>query len=128
MRDDSYINITGRAKDVILRGGENVYAREVEEFLLTHPKIMEVYVVGLPDVRLGEVVLAWVRLREGSEASEEEIRDFCNGRIAHFKAPQYVRFVDSFPMTVTGKIQKFLIRKQEIEARGLQEAARVETA
>jgi fatty-acyl-CoA synthase len=118
--------ITGRATDMIIRGGENVYPREIEEFLHTHPKVAEVQVVGLPDVRLGEIVAAWIRLKEA--ASEEEIREFCRGRIAHFKVPQYIRFVDEFPMTVTGKVQKFRIREIEIEDRGLEDAARIQTA
>jgi fatty-acyl-CoA synthase len=100
----------------------------VEEFLHGHPKIADVYVIGLPDERLGETVLAWIKLKANEVATEDEIRDFCCGRIAHFKIPQYVRFVDSFPMTVSGKIQKFRIREQEIDARGLRQAAGIETA
>jgi fatty-acyl-CoA synthase len=118
--------ITGRAKDMIIRAGENVYPREIEEFLHMHPKVAEVQVVGLPDARLGETVAAWIRLKES--ASEEEIREFCRGRIAHFKVPQYIRFVDAFPMTVTGKVQKFRIREIEIQDRGLEDAARIRTA
>ena len=121
-----YFRITGRAKDMIIRGGENVYPREVEEFLHTHPKVAEVQVVGLPDVKLGEIVAAWIRLK--APAGEDEIREFCCGRIAHYKIPQYIRFVDAFPMTVTGKVQKFRIREIEIEDRGLQEAANIRTA
>jgi fatty-acyl-CoA synthase len=113
MREDGYIYLTGRAKDMIIRGGENVYPREVEEFLYTHPKVAEVQVVGLPDERLGEVVLAWIRLKAGESATEDEIRQFCEGQIAYFKIPQHIRFVDGFPMTVTGKIQKFKIRDIE---------------
>ena len=128
MREDGYFRITGRAKDMLIRGGENIYPREVEEFLYTHPKVSDVQVVGLPDARLGEAVLAWIKLKPGETAAEEEIREFCRGRIAHFKVPQYIRFVDSFPMTVTGKIQKFRIREMEIEQRGLQREARIETA
>jgi fatty-acyl-CoA synthase len=128
MREDGCFRITGRAKDMIIRGGENISPREIEEFLHGHPKIADVYVVGLPDEKLGERVLAWVRLQPGSEASEDEIRDFCRGKIAHFKIPDYIRFVDGFPMTVTGKVQKFIIRQQEIELRGLEKAASVETA
>jgi fatty-acyl-CoA synthase len=118
--------ITGRAKDMIIRAGENVYPREIEEFLHTHPKVAEVQVVGLPDERLGETVAAWIRVKE--PATEEEIREFCRGRIAHFKVPQYIRFVDEFPMTVTGKVQKFRIREIEIQDRGLEDAARIQTA
>jgi fatty-acyl-CoA synthase len=119
MEPDGYIRITGRAKDTIIRGGENISPREVEEYLHTHPKIADVQVVGVPDHRLGEAVAAWVRLRAGASASEEEVRDFCRGRIAHFKVPQYVRFVESFPMTISGKVQKFRMRDHEIAARGL---------
>jgi fatty-acyl-CoA synthase len=118
--------ITGRAKDMIIRAGENVYPREVEEFLHTHPKVAEVQVVGIPDARLGEAVAAWIRSKEPT--SEEEIREFCRGRIAHFKVPQYIRFVDEFPMTVTGKVQKFRMREIEIQDRGLEDVARIQTA
>lgn len=128
MRPDGYIHLTGRAKDMIIRGGENVYPREVEEFLYTHPKIAEVQVVGLPDERLGEVVLAWIRLKPGETSTEEEICCFCREKIAYFKAPQHVRFVEEFPMTVTGKIQKFKIREIEIKERGLEKIAKRETA
>jgi len=128
MRGDGYFRITGRAKDMIIRGGENIYPREIEEFLYSHPKIADVQVVGLPDERLGESVLAWIRLKAGETAAEDEIRHFCRGKIAHFKIPQHIRFVDSFPMTVTGKIQKFRIREIEIEQRGLQKAAETPTA
>jgi fatty-acyl-CoA synthase len=126
MDGDEFFRITGRAKDMIIRAGENVYPREVEEFLHKHPKIAEVQVVGLPDVRLGETVAAWIRLKE--PAVEEEIREFCRGRIAHYKVPQYIRFVDAFPMTVTGKVQKYRIREIEIQDRGLDDAARIPTA
>jgi fatty-acyl-CoA synthase len=128
MLPNGYYRITGRAKEMIIRGGENIYPREIEEFLYTHPKIADVYVVGLPDVKLGETVLAWIRLKAGETTTAEEIREFCRGKIAHFKVPQYLRFVDSFPMTVTGKVQKFKIREQEIAALGLEAAAQVETA
>jgi fatty-acyl-CoA synthase len=128
MRPDGYYKITGRAKDLIIRGGENIYPREVEEFLYTHPKIADVQVVGLPDAKLGEAVLAWIRLKPGESMAEDELREWCKGKIAHFKIPQYLRFVDEFPLTVTGKIQKFRIRQMEIEARGLQDAASIQTA
>ena len=128
MRPDGAFHIAGRIKEMIIRGGENIYPREIEEFLHGHPKIADVYVVGLPDERLGETLLAWIKLKAGENASDDEIRDFCRGRIAHFKVPQYIRFVESFPMTVTGKIQKFRIREQEIEARGLKHAASIQTA
>jgi fatty-acyl-CoA synthase len=128
MRPDEYFRVTGRAKDIIIRGGENIYPRELEEFLYTHPQIADVQVVGLPDVKLGETVAAWIRLKPGVTATEDDICQFCRGKIAHFKIPQYIRFVDEFPMTVTGKIQKFKIREFEIEAHCLHEAARIQTA
>ena len=128
MRPDGYISFKGRAKDTIIRGGENIYPREVEDFLHTHPKVADVHVVGLPDAKLGETVLAWIQLKTGVTAEAEEIRDFCRGKIAYFKIPQYIRFVDGFPMTVSKKVQKFLIREQEIRERGLEAVARVETA
>jgi fatty-acyl-CoA synthase len=117
MRQDGCFRITGRAKDMISRGGEKIYPREVEEFLHGHPKVADVYVVGLPDERLGEIVGAWVRLKHGVTCTPEEIRDFCRGRIAYFKAPEHVRFVDSFPQTANGKVQKYLIREYEVAAR-----------
>jgi fatty-acyl-CoA synthase len=128
MREDGYIHLTGRAKDMFIRGGENVYPREVEEFLYTHPKVAEVQLVGIPDERLGEVGVAWIRLKPGEITTEEEIRTFCDGHIAYFKIPQHIRFVDAFPMTVTGKIQKFKIREVETQERGLESVARRETA
>jgi fatty-acyl-CoA synthase len=128
MRDDGYFHIAGRLKEMIIRGGENIYPREIEEFLHQHPKIADVYVVGLPDARLGEAVLAWIKLKPGERMTEQDVRDHCRGQIAHFKIPQYIRFVDAFPMTVTGKVQKFRIREQEIEALGLRAAAEIRTA
>ena len=128
LHPDGYFSFKGRAKDTIIRGGENIYPREVEDYLHTHPKVGDVYVVGLPDAKLGETVLAWIQLKPGEEATEEEIRDFCRGKIAYFKVPQYIRFVDSFPMTITRKVQKYLIREQEIEKRGLEAVARTATA
>jgi len=128
LRPDGYFSFKGRAKETIIRGGENIYPREVEDFLHTHPKVADVYVIGIPDAKLGETVLAWIQLEAGEEATAEEIRDFCRGKIAYFKVPQYVRFVDSFPQTVTKKVQKFLMREQEIGERGLEELARQVTA
>ncbi len=128
MREDSCIHLTGRSRDVIIRGGENIYPREVEEFLYTHPKVDEVQVVGLPNARLGEIVAAWVRLKPGVESTEEEIKDFCQGQIAYYKIPEHVRFVTEFPATLSGKIQKYKIREFEIEARGLQQVASTATA
>ncbi|MFL5269235.1 MAG: AMP-binding protein [Stellaceae bacterium] len=117
--DEGYCNIVGRIKDMVIRGGENVYPREIEEFLYRHPKIQDVQVIGVPDARYGEELCAWVRLRDGESATAEEIRAFCKGQIAHYKVPRYVKFVDGFPMTVTGKIQKFLMREQMIDELGL---------
>jgi fatty-acyl-CoA synthase len=128
MRPDGYIHLSGRAKDMIIRGGENIYPREIEEFLYTHPKVAEVQVIGLPNEYLGEVVLAWIRLRPGESTTDSEIREFCQGKIAHFKIPEHIRFVDVFPTTVTGKVQKFKIREQEIQERGLQAVAETRTA
>jgi fatty-acyl-CoA synthase len=128
MREDGTVRITGRVKDMIIRGGENIYPREIEEFLYAHPKVGDVQVVGVPDSKLGETVAAWIRLKPGTAASEDELREFCRGRIAHYKVPQYIRLVDEFPMTVTGKIQKFRIRQAEIELRGLSAMAMSETA
>jgi fatty-acyl-CoA synthase len=128
LHPNGYFSFKGRAKDTIIRGGENIYPREVEDFLHTHPKVADVHVVGLPDAKLGETVLAWVQLKDGQQATVEEIRDFCRGRIAYFKVPQYVRFVDGFPMTVSKKVQKFLIREQEIRERGLEAVAGQATA
>jgi fatty-acyl-CoA synthase len=116
---DGYGNIVGRIKDMVIRGGENIYPREIEEFLYTHPKVADVTVVGLPDAKMGEELCAWVRLAPGETADEEDIRAFCRGQIAHYKIPRYVRFVDAFPMTVTGKIQKFVIRDQMARELGL---------
>ncbi|HUP34449.1 MAG TPA: AMP-binding protein [Candidatus Limnocylindria bacterium] len=128
MDDEGYLNIVGRIKDMIIRGGENVYPREIEEFLYSHPKVQDVQVIGVPDIRFGEEVMAWVRLREGQEATVEEIRDYCRGKIAHYKIPRYVKFVDGFPMTVTGKVQKFVMRESSVKELGLEDAARVKMA
>jgi fatty-acyl-CoA synthase len=119
--DEGYCNIVGRIKDMVIRGGENVYPREIEEFLYRHPKIQDVQVIGVPDPRYGEELCAWVKLRDGEQATPEEIRAFCRGQIAHFKIPRYIKFVDAFPMTVTGKIQKFLMREETIRELGLAE-------
>jgi fatty-acyl-CoA synthase len=128
MREDGCIHLTGRSRDVIIRGGENIYPREVEEFLYTHPKVDEAQVVGIPNARLGEIVMAWVRLAPGTESTEEEIKEFCKGQIAYYKIPEHVRFVTEFPATLSGKIQKYKIREFEIEARGLQSVADAATA
>ena len=128
MDEEGYLNIVGRIKDMIIRGGENVYPREIEEFLYGHPKVLDVQVIGVPDEKFGEEIMAWVKLREGETATVEEIRDYCRGKIGHYKIPRYVRFVDAFPMTVTGKVQKFLMRDESIAALGLQKAAGVKMA
>jgi fatty-acyl-CoA synthase len=128
MRDDGYVNIAGRIKDMIIRGGENVYPREIEEFLYAHPKIAEVQVIGVPDVKYGEEVCAWVRVREGQQATEDELREYCRGQIASYKIPRYIRFSSEFPTTVTGKIQKFRMREISVEELGLSRADAVKTA
>ena len=128
MRLDGCLHITGRSRDVIIRGGENIYPREVEEFLYTNPKVGEVQVVGIPNERLGEIVVAWIRLRPGVQADEAEIRNWCQGQIAYYKIPEHVRFVDEFPATLSGKIQKYKIREFEIEAHGLQSISNANTA
>jgi fatty-acyl-CoA synthase len=125
---DGYYRITGRLKDMIIRGGENIYPREIEEFLFTHPAIADVQVVGLPDPHYGEEVCAWVRLKAGSSLTEEALKAFCKGQIAHFKVPRYVVFVEEYPSTVTGKVQKFKLRELGIERFGLAMAAKIVTA
>jgi fatty-acyl-CoA synthase len=116
------VNIVGRSKDMIIRGGENVYPREIEEFIYTHEHVADVQVIGVPDERYGEEIMAWVQLREGASLGEDELRDWCRDQIAHFKVPRYVKFVDEFPMTVTGKVQKFKMRDQAIAELGLEVA------
>jgi fatty-acyl-CoA synthase len=128
MDDAGYLNIVGRIKDMVIRGGENVYPREIEEFLYTHPQIADVQVVGVPDERYGEELCAWVRLSDGETAVEEDIREFCRGQLAHFKVPRYVLFVDEFPMTVTGKIRKVEMREVSVDKLGLHAAANTRTA
>ncbi|HZD71060.1 MAG TPA: AMP-binding protein [Actinomycetes bacterium] len=125
---DGYANIVGRIKDMVIRGGENIYPREVEEFLYQHPAVSDVQVVGVPDPRYGEELCAWVRLKEGQSVDGEELRAWCKGRIASFKIPRYWKFVDAFPMTVTGKIQKFKMRESSVAELRLEGAARIETA
>ena len=123
MDDDGYINIVGRIKDMIIRGGENVYPREIEEYLYHHPEVVEVQVIGVPDARYGEEIMAWVQPRDGAALDADAIKDFCRGQIAHYKVPRYVKFTDEFPMTITGKIQKYLMREAAIEELGLGETA-----
>ena len=119
MDADGYCNIVGRIKDMVIRGGENVYPREIEEFLYTHPDIADVQVIGVPDARYGEELCAWVVPRSGASLTEETVREYCQDRIAHFKRPRYVKFADEFPMTVTGKVQKYKMREQAIAELGL---------
>jgi fatty-acyl-CoA synthase len=128
MNEQGYINIVGRIKDMIIRGGENIYPREIEEFLYTHPAIQDVQVIGVPDQRYGEEVMAWVVLRPGEQSVEGDIRDYCRGKIAHYKVPRYVKFTDGFPMTVTGKVQKYKMREMAVEELGLIKAAGMQTA
>ena len=128
MDDAGYVKIVGRLKDMIIRGGDNVYPREIEEYLFTHPDVVDARVIGVPDERFGEQIMAWVQKREGSDLTETDVIDYCKGRIAHFKVPRYVRFTDTFPMTVTGKIQKFKLKERAIEELGLADAAIIETA
>jgi len=123
MDDEGYLKIVGRSKDMIIRGGENVYPREIEEFLYSHDAISDASVYGVPDPRYGEVVMVSVILRDGASLSEDELREYCQGKIAHYKVPRYVTFVDEFPMTVTGKVQKYKMRDAAIEELGLAEAA-----
>jgi fatty-acyl-CoA synthase len=128
MDEAGYLNIVGRIKDMIIRGGENVYPREVEEFLYTHPAIEDVQVIGVPDARYGEELCAWVKVRPGQDLTEQDLRSYCTGKIAHFKIPRYLRITGDFPMTVTGKVQKFKMREVSIAELGLEAAARTETA
>jgi fatty-acyl-CoA synthase len=128
MDEGGYLNIVGRIKDMVIRGGENIYPREVEEFLYGHPAIEDVQVVGVPDVKYGEELCAWVRLRPGQELTEEQVKEFCRGKIAHYKIPRYVRFTADFPMTVTGKVQKFKMRETSIGELGLEAASETRTA
>ena len=128
MDADGYVNIVGRLKDMIIRGGENIYPREIEEFLYTHPDVADAQVIGVPDERFGEVIMAWVQLEAGVELSEEDLKAFCKGKIAHFKVPQYVRFVSEFPMTVTGKVRKVEMRETSIAQLGLEAIGETRTA
>ena len=126
--DDDYCKITGRLKDMVIRGGENIYPREIEEFLYTHPLISDVQVIGVPDKKYGEELMAWIKLKTGTSSTPEEIRAFCEGKIARFKIPKYIKFVDEFPMTVSGKIQKYKMRDISIKELGLEEVAKMKTA
>lgn len=128
MDEEGYFRITGRLKDMIIRGGENIYPREIEEFLYAHPKILDVQVVGVPDSKYGEQVLACIRIKPGEDLTVEEVRGFCDGRIARFKIPHYIQFVDEYPMTASGKIQKFKLREQALQAFGLETAGQNDIA
>src|SRR5438270_3928418 len=131
MDDEGYVNIVGRIKDMIIRGGENIYPREIEEFLYTHPDISDVQVIGVPSARYGEEVMAWVKLREGAQVSQDELTAYCKGRIARFKVPRYWKFLkgtEMWPMTISGKVQKYKMRQMAVDELGLQAAAAVRTA
>jgi fatty-acyl-CoA synthase len=128
MDDEGYLNIAGRIKDMVIRGGENIYPREVEEFLYTHPAIADVQVIGVPDAKYGEELCAWVKLRPGAELTLEQMREFCAGKIAHYKVPRYLRISEEFPMTVTGKVQKFKMRDVSVAELDLHDAASTQTA
>jgi fatty-acyl-CoA synthase len=121
MDAEGYVNIVGRIKDMVIRGGENLYPREIEEFLYTCPGVLDVQVVGVPDKHFGEELCAWIVVKDGTALDDATVREYCKGRIAHYKVPKYIRFVDAFPTTVTGKIQKYLIRKIMSDELGLQE-------
>jgi fatty-acyl-CoA synthase len=129
MDADGYLAITGRIKDMVIRGGENIYPREIEEFLYTHPDILDAQVIGVPDTKYGEELMVWVRLRAGAkELTADSLREFCTGQLAHYKIPRYVHIVDEFPMTVTGKVRKIEMRERSVEIFGLEAAARIESA
>jgi fatty-acyl-CoA synthase len=128
MDEDGYLNIVGRIKDMIIRGGENIYPREIEEYLYTHPDVADVQVIGVPSEKYGEEVMAWVKLREGATLTGDDLDAYCRGKIATFKIPRYWKFVADFPVTVTGKIQKFKMRETAVEELGLETAAAVQTA
>jgi fatty-acyl-CoA synthase len=128
MDEDGYLNIVGRSKDMVIRGGENIYPREIEEVLFQHPAVAAAQVIGVPDPRMGEELMAWITFREGVPVSEDDLRAFCRERLAHFKVPRYWKVADDFPMTVTGKVQKFKMREAAISELGLEEAAAIQTA
>ncbi len=128
MDDEDYIRIVGRLKDMVIRGGENIYPREIEEFLHNHPAIADVYVIGVPDQKYGEELMAWIKVEGGATLTDDAVKEFCRGKIAHFKIPRYYKYVDDFPMTISGKIQKFKMREQAIEELGLECASKIETA
>ena len=128
MDEAGYLNIVGRIKDMVIRGGENIYPREIEEFLYGHPAIEDVQVIGVPDPKYGEELCAWIRLRPGTQLGAIQVREYCKGKVAHNKIPRYIRFTSDFPTTVTGKIRKFKMRQTSITELGLQDASHVTTA
>ena len=128
MDEDGYYKITGRIKDMIIRGGENIYPKELEDFMYTHPKVQDVQVIGVPSKQYGEEIMACIILKQGQEMTEEEVKDYFRAQMSRHKVPRYVRFMDSFPMTASGKIQKFVLREQAIELLNLQADASIETA
>jgi fatty-acyl-CoA synthase len=129
MDGEEYVNITGRIKDMVIRGGENLYPREIEEFLYTHPDILDAQVIGVPDAKYGEELMAWVRMKEGATSlTTEAVREFCTGKLAHYKIPRYVHIVEEFPMTVTGKIRKVQMRAEAVALLGLQDIAATKRA
>jgi fatty-acyl-CoA synthase len=129
MDAEGYVNITGRIKDMVIRGGENIYPREIEEFLYTHPDIVDAQVIGVPDEKYGEELMAWIKLRPGAPPlTASDVRTFCTGRLAHYKIPRYVHLTDDFPMTVTGKIRKIEMRERAIGLLGLESAAQPDHA
>lgn len=128
MTEDGYFKITGRIKDMIIRGGENIYPREIEEFLYTHPSIADAQVIGVPDAKYGEEICAWIKVRDGHTLTEEEVKEFCREKIARYKIPKYIKFVDSFPTTVTGKVRKVEMREISIRELGLEAVSKIETA
>jgi len=121
MDEEGFCNIVGRVKDMVIRGGENIYPREIEEYLYRYSKISDIQVFGIPDIKFGEELCAWIILKSGETATDDDIREFCNGQIAHYKIPRHIRFVKSFPMTITGKVQKFLMRDAMIKELGVNE-------
>jgi fatty-acyl-CoA synthase len=128
MDEEGYFKIVGRLKDMVIRGGENIYPREIEEFLHHHEKISDVYVVGVPDIKYGEELCAWVKTKPGQSMTEQDVKDYCKGKIAHFKIPRYVMFVNDFPINISGKIQKYLMREESIKKLGLEAAENIKTA
>jgi fatty-acyl-CoA synthase len=128
MDKEGYFRIEGRLKDMVIRGGENIYPREIEEYLHHHEKIADVYVVGVPDIKYGEELCAWVKMKPGQIMTEQDVKDFCKGKIANYKIPRYVMFVNDFPINISGKIQKYKMRKESIKVLNLHEADKIETA